>query len=176
MQITHSSIQIFASGKSKSSGLLIFGHKTMPCILGKNGIGARKLEGDGVTPAGIYKILFGYYRKDRIGHLSSNIKLYPIKQNYGWCDDPNSSLYNRFVLLPVKQSHEKLWRQDHLYDICLVLDHNQHPRKRNGGSAIFFHLIAKDNQPTQGCIGVSQAQMRKILARCATDCQIEISL
>ncbi len=160
----------------RKTGLICFAHQTLPCILGRAGIASHKSEGDGATPWGKYKILFGFYRADRIRHLSTRMELVPIKKNYGWCDDICSPLYNRFVKLPTKWQHEKLWRNDHLYDICLVLDHNLRPRKRNGGSAIFFHLKQTDNKPTEGCIAVSLRHMKKLLMQCDAQSTISIHL
>ena len=174
-----SAVHVRQSDHCKSAGNLQFAHHTIACILGAGGIRAHKREGDGATPAGIYNILYGFYRADRVGHLTSKIKLIPIKQNYGWCDDPASCLYNRFVELPAQpslSSHEKLWRDDNLYDLCLVLDHNMHPRQRNGGSAIFFHLKHPDNLPTQGCIAISLASMKKFLTQCDPQCRLFIHL
>ncbi len=159
-------LHVRANGSSKKAGLLKFAHKTIPCILGRGGIRSSKFEGDGATPAGCFEILYGFYRADRIRPVSTRIKMHPIKQNHGWCDDPCSPSYNRFVTLPTRWRHEKLWRDDHLYDICLVLNHNIHPRRQNRGSAIFFHLKPNDNKRTEGCIAISENQMRKILGRC----------
>jgi len=146
----------------------------MPCVLGSGGIRAHKQEGDGVTPVGCFEILFGFYRADRIRPVSSQIVLIPIRKNFGWCDDPLSTLYNRFIELPTRWNHERMWRSDSLYDICLVLNQNMHPRKRNGGSAIFFHLSSKDNAPTQGCVAITQSRMMKILGRCSAQTKLII--
>lgn len=164
--IIRSTIHIRSTDNSKSTGLLQFGHKTIPCILGSGAIRARKSEGDGATPSGSYKILYGFFRADRVRPPSSRINLVPLKPDYCWCDDPESRLYNRFISTPGRERHEKLWRDDNLYDICLVLDHNQYPRKRNAGSAIFFHIKHPLNKPTQGCVAICLSQMNKILAQC----------
>ena len=52
---------------------------------------------------------------------------------------------------------------DELYDICIVLDWNVSCRKRNGGSAIFFHLIRPGYEPTAGCVALSRRDMWRIL-------------
>ena len=175
-QIDNSIARVRGAGNLNRSGILQFGHKLLPCSLGEGGIVARKREGDGATPVGNFRILYGFYRPDRIAHLSSRINLFPLKPDYGWCDDPASRFYNQFVRLPFDCSHEKLWREDHLYDICLVLDYNISIRQRNAGSAIFFHLKHHDNRPTQGCVAISLEQMRKFLAQCAPHCQISVQL
>jgi L,D-peptidoglycan transpeptidase YkuD (ErfK/YbiS/YcfS/YnhG family) len=170
--IDRSALHIRASNNSKSTGIAEFAHNFLPCILGRGGITARKSEGDSATPAGCFKILYGFYRPDRIRHLSSEMELHPIKPDYGWCDDPSSRDYNRFIRLPFAGSHEKLWRDDNLYDICLILDYNIYPRKRNAGSAIFFHLKHEDNRPTLGCIAISLGRMKKFLAQCSGQSEV----
>ena len=64
---------------------------------------------------------------------------------------------------PFKPSHERMTREDGLYDICLVMDWNIKSRKRNGGSAIFFHLARPGYKPTEGCIAVSLPAMRRLV-------------
>ncbi len=61
-----------------------------------------------------------------------------------------------------------MWREDHAYDVVLVLDFNLRPRIRGGGSAIFFHLAHADSRPTAGCLALSGADMLKLLPRLST--------
>jgi L,D-peptidoglycan transpeptidase YkuD (ErfK/YbiS/YcfS/YnhG family) len=105
-------------------------------------------------------------RRDRLRFVTAALPSKFILPDDGWCEVPADRNYNRPVRLPYAASHERLWRDDNLYDVIVVLDHNQVPRRRYGGSAIFFHLMAPDGRPTQGCVAVSQASMRKILALC----------
>lgn len=58
-----------------------------------------------------------------------------------------------------------MWRDDHAYDVVLVLDFNLRPRIRGGGSAIFFHLAHGDGRPTAGCLALERADMLKLLPR-----------
>ncbi|MEM9277527.1 MAG: hypothetical protein AAGA76_03045, partial [Pseudomonadota bacterium] len=53
-------------GTKLAAGLLQFGNRVIECRLGRTGITGRKSEGDGATPKGNFRILFGYYRADRI--------------------------------------------------------------------------------------------------------------
>jgi L,D-peptidoglycan transpeptidase YkuD (ErfK/YbiS/YcfS/YnhG family) len=68
------------------------------------------------------------------------------------------------VRLPYPASHERLWREDHLYDLVVLLGYNDGPRIRGRGSAIFMHLAAPDFAPTAGCIALREADLRKLLA------------
>lgn len=150
-------------GALPHQGLFSFNGKTIPCCLGRSGITTCKREGDGATPAGQFKILYGFYRQEKLPAVQSQLMLFAIKPNYGWCDQPNSANYNQFVELPYKQSHEEMYRRDRLYDVCIVLDYNIFPRKRGGGSAIFFHHTNIENGPTEGCVAIDPKYMRLLL-------------
>jgi L,D-peptidoglycan transpeptidase YkuD (ErfK/YbiS/YcfS/YnhG family) len=143
-------------------GLLLFAGKAYPCALGRGGISAFKREGDGATPLGRMRVLGGYQRTDRMGRLASPLELKPIGRNDGWCDEPRDRNYNRPVRLPYPASSERMCRDDGLYDICIVLDHNIAVRKRFGGSAIFFHVAKDGLRPTEGCIALPLDVMKKI--------------
>ena len=67
--------------------------------------------------------------------------------------------------MPYRVSHERMMRDDRLYDACLVLDWNIRPRRRSRGSAIFFHLARPGFKPTEGCVAVSAQAMRRLLPR-----------
>lgn len=62
-------------------------------------------------------------------------------------------------------SHEKLKRDDHLYDMVVVMDHNVTRHLSVGGSAIFFHLAYDDYRPTEGCVAISRRDMEWLLPR-----------
>ena len=38
----------------------------LPCVLGASGISRAKREGDKATPAGVMRVLHGYFRSDRM--------------------------------------------------------------------------------------------------------------
>jgi L,D-peptidoglycan transpeptidase YkuD (ErfK/YbiS/YcfS/YnhG family) len=132
--------------------------------LGRSGRTSRKREGDGATPIAAMPLLYGYYRRDRgIGALSTRLRMLPIGRSMLWCDAPGDANYNRPVKAPFTPSHERLMRQDHLYDICLVMDWNIGMRRRGCGSAIFFHLAKPGYQPTEGCVAIRKRDMLRLL-------------
>ena len=140
------------------------GHLTFPAALGRSGRTSRKREGDGATPIGAMRILYGYYRRDRIaGPLPTSLPMTQIDDTMLWCDAPAHAKYNRPVQAPFTPSHEELKREDGLYDICLVMDWNVTSRRRNLGSAIFFHCARPGYTPTQGCVAIDIADMRRLL-------------
>ncbi|MGD0634494.1 MAG: L,D-transpeptidase family protein [Beijerinckiaceae bacterium] len=160
-------------------GHLQAGSITLPCALGKSGISHHKREGDKATPAGSFRLLYGYYRRDRGPRPQSAVPLIALRPDLGWCDDPESALYNTPLTLPARQSHEEMWRQDGLYDLVLVLDYNLDPRRRGKGSAIFLHcartgLAASDLKPTLGCVALPQAVLRRLLPRLARGALVKI--
>jgi len=166
-----------ASG-SKSSARLMAGLLVIPCRIGRSGIVHDKREGDGATPAGTWRIGGGFFRADRVSRPNVAMGVRPMRQDDGWCDDADNFQYNRWVRLPFTASHETMWMDAPSYDIVLVLGHNQTPRVRGRGSAIFFHLTtadtARSSGPTAGCIAISRADMRRLLPRLAHDCQMVI--
>jgi L,D-peptidoglycan transpeptidase YkuD (ErfK/YbiS/YcfS/YnhG family) len=146
-------------------GRLHAGPLTFRCALGCNGISRRKREGDHATPAGSFRFLFGYFRADRVPRRAMALSMRPLSQSLGWCDDSRVPAYNRPVRLPFRASHEILWREDRLYDLVIVLDYNMYPRRRNRGSAIFLHCCREGFFPTEGCIALDPADLRRLLPR-----------
>jgi L,D-peptidoglycan transpeptidase YkuD (ErfK/YbiS/YcfS/YnhG family) len=137
------------------------------CAIGRGGIRQDKREGDRSTPGGAFRLLGGFFRQDRVLRKAWISPMRPVRPSDGWCDDPESALYNRRVVLPCRASHEKLWRADRLYDLVIILDYNIHPRRKNRGSAIFLHCARPDFAPTGGCIALRLDDLRRLLPRLA---------
>ena len=133
------------------------------CAIGKNGISKNKREGDLKTPSGIFKLKKVFYRKDRIKFVRTPLKKRNIKRNIGWCDDPASKYYNREIKFPFKESAEKLWRKDNIYDLIIVLNYNFNPIIKKRGSAIFVHICKKNYLPTKGCVAINKKDMINLL-------------
>jgi L,D-peptidoglycan transpeptidase YkuD (ErfK/YbiS/YcfS/YnhG family) len=138
------------------SGYLKYKDLKFKCALGKAGIRKKKIEGDNITPKGVFRIVKIYYRKDRLKKLSSKFTLIEITKSMGWCDDPKSKKYNQLIKLPSQFSHEKLHRKDNIYDLILVLNYNIKPTIKNKGSAIFMHVAKKNYERTAGCIALNK--------------------
>jgi L,D-peptidoglycan transpeptidase YkuD (ErfK/YbiS/YcfS/YnhG family) len=155
------------------SGYLKYKNLKFKCALGKAGIGEKNIEGDKITPKGTYRVVNIYYRKDRIKKIISEVKPIEIKKNMGWCDDPNSKKYNQFIRLPSDYSYEKLYRNDNLYDLILVLNYNMDPITKNKGSAIFIH-ITNNYKATKGCVGLKKRNLIKLIKILTKKTQIKI--
>jgi L,D-peptidoglycan transpeptidase YkuD (ErfK/YbiS/YcfS/YnhG family) len=159
----------------KKSGYLKYKNFKYRCALGKGGVNKKIKEGDGITPKGVFKITKIYYRADKIKIIKTNIKKIKITKNMGWCDDPVSRFYNRQIKLPSKFSHEKLYRNDDLYDLIAVMNYNTNPIIRNKGSAIFIHISKNSYKKTQGCIALKKKDLIKILTKIKKNTKIKIN-
>jgi L,D-peptidoglycan transpeptidase YkuD (ErfK/YbiS/YcfS/YnhG family) len=151
----------------RARGWLTAGPFRIPCALGPKGIVRVKREGDKGTPAGRFRLLWGYYRPDHVRLRAAGAPLRSMRRDQGWCEDPESPRYNRPVRLPALDCTDRMWRDDHLYDLTFVLDQNFSRRAKGRGSAIFFHLARPGLTPTAGCVAISAADMRKLAPRLA---------
>lgn len=149
----------------RHSARLQWGQVIVSAVIGKAGISCRKREGDGASPAGAYDLRPGFFRFDRLGRIKSGLPMKPVSRRMGWSDAPRSGRYNRPVPAGSPESHETLWRDDHVYDVVIPTSHNQRPRILGAGSAIFLHLSRPDCQPTEGCVAIGLADMRRLLPR-----------
>ena len=154
---------------------LIYRNYKAKCAIGKRGIGIKKREGDLITPKGAYKIRYVLYRKDRIKKFKTKLKKIVLKKNMGWCNDPNSTRYNKLIKLPATYSFEKLYKKENIYDIILVLNYNMRPIVRNKGSAIFIHVVKGNYKKTEGCVSLKKNHLLKILKQINKNTLIKIA-
>jgi len=144
-------------------GWASLGRLTFRCALGRGGITADKVEGDGCTPAGRFPIRRLLYRPDRVRDIACAFPIQPMSPGDGWCDAPVDPAYNRLVTRPYPARHETLWREDPLYDLLLVIGHNDDPVVPGKGSAVFLHLAHADYRPTDGCVAFARADFVTLL-------------
>jgi L,D-peptidoglycan transpeptidase YkuD (ErfK/YbiS/YcfS/YnhG family) len=142
--------------------------------VGKAGVRADKREGDGATPAGSFPLLFGMYRSDRAGVPATMLPMTPLLERHAWVDDPQDPNYNRLVELPYPAHAERLWRDDAIYDLLVVVGYNINPRRPGAGSAIFLHVARSDFLPTAGCIAVDHGVLLRLLPALGTDSMLTI--
>jgi L,D-peptidoglycan transpeptidase YkuD (ErfK/YbiS/YcfS/YnhG family) len=155
-----------AISRRATRGVVSVGGRTLPCALGRSGQRAIKREGDGATPLGRWALQSVYYRSDRIARPHTRLPVNAIRSSDGWCDAPTDRNYNRAVRLPYPARIEHLHRADHVYDLIVVLSHNQRPRRRGCGSAIFMHVARPGFLATEGCIALRLADLRRVLEAC----------
>jgi L,D-peptidoglycan transpeptidase YkuD (ErfK/YbiS/YcfS/YnhG family) len=160
-------IVVRSLNRKAARGWLTLGPLRFPCALGRSGCLHRKTEGDGGTPIGTWRLRAARYRADhgsrpRIG--ASGLSVRSTRPGDGWCDARADRNYNRAVQRPYPASSETLWRDDPLYDLIVVLDHNERPRIQGGGSAIFMHVARPGYTPTEGCVALRIDHLRHVLA------------
>lgn len=149
-----------------SDGFVAIGQREVRCALGPTGVIAAedKREGDGATPLGVWPMRRVLYRPDRGAAPITALPVQPIEESDGWCDDPADPAYNQPVTLPYPGSAERMWREDQLYDIVVILGHNDEPPVPGMGSAIFLHCAKPGYPPTQGCVALERADLESLLA------------
>jgi L,D-peptidoglycan transpeptidase YkuD (ErfK/YbiS/YcfS/YnhG family) len=135
------------------------------CALGRSGvvIAGSKREGDGATPLGDWPMRQVFWRPDRLEKPITQLPVISLRPDIGWCDDPAHPAYNSQVVLPFPASHENLWREDHIYDLIVVLGYNDDPAIAGKGSAIFLHIAREDFSPTEGCVACSRDDLLALL-------------
>jgi L,D-peptidoglycan transpeptidase YkuD (ErfK/YbiS/YcfS/YnhG family) len=168
-------IWVAPSAFDRRRGLLVTAGAAFPCALGRAGPVIAKREGDGGTPVGTFRTIGALYRPDRLQRPRTALPSRPLRPDDGWCDDPGSRFYNQWVRLPFPASHERLWRDDHLYDVVVVLDYNLEYPVAGAGSAIFLHQARLGLAPTEGCVAVSPEAMRRLLPRIGPETRLTIS-
>lgn len=106
-----------------------------------------------------------FYRPDRVQRPATALPVAPLEPSFGWCDDPDHADYNRRVALPHPARCERMWRDDGLYDVVAVTDHNRDPVVPGAGSAVFVHVAGDGYPPTEGCVAFAESDLREILSR-----------
>ena len=150
---------------------------TASCVFGENGLvqAANKREGDKATPLGVWPVRRALFRADRMSAPKTALRINAITPEDGWCDDPDDAAYNRPVALPYPGRHEVLSRKDGLYDLVVVLGHNDDPPVSGFGSAIFLHCQSADGKPTLGCLAVPKPQLIELVSRLFPGDAIEVT-
>jgi L,D-peptidoglycan transpeptidase YkuD (ErfK/YbiS/YcfS/YnhG family) len=143
---------------------------------GLAGVKIDKREGDHASPAGTYKLLYGFYRPDRTAWPKTDLPLTALRPDFGWCDAPDDPHYNTLVTLPYPASTELLWRDDGLYDLIVVIGYNTDPVVPGKGSAIFLHVARPDFSGTEGCIAIEGKELMALLGLLGPGSKITIEV
>jgi L,D-peptidoglycan transpeptidase YkuD (ErfK/YbiS/YcfS/YnhG family) len=165
-------VSVFADGR------LLFEGRETRCALGRGGVtpAARKREGDGATPAGCWPLRSVLWRPDRISSPATHLPRRAIEPGDGWCDAPADPAYNQPVRLPYPASAERMWRDDEVYDLVMVLGYNDAPVLPGAGSAIFMHVARPDYSPTEGCIALALQDLMVLVTRAGPGDAIRVAV
>jgi L,D-peptidoglycan transpeptidase YkuD (ErfK/YbiS/YcfS/YnhG family) len=157
-------------------GRFQLGDRWTRCALGRGGViaAADKREGDGATPLGVWPMRRVLYRPNRGAPPATALPTTAISPDDGWCDDVGDAAYNRPVSLPYPGRCERMWREDGLYDLVVVLAHNDDPPIPGLGSAIFLHCASPEFKPTEGCVALAREDLEAVLALALQGDAIEV--
>jgi len=169
-------LRVSAAAGDRRRGWLIAGPFVLPVALGRGGIKANKREGDGATPRGRFKLRRLWWRADRGPRPRTRLPVRRITPTDAWCEDPADRRYNRPIRLAPGTPGDRLWREDHLYDLVIELDHNTRPRIAGRGSAVFIHVARPRYAPTIGCVALKADSLHRLLNVLAQSAKITIHL
>jgi L,D-peptidoglycan transpeptidase YkuD (ErfK/YbiS/YcfS/YnhG family) len=169
----YSLVRIRTRPGQRSRGWLSAGQFALPIALGRAGIKANKREGDGATPRGRFRLVRLWWRADRAMAPRTGLPVRRITPHDAWCEDPADRRYNRPVR--ARKGADRLWRDDHLYDFIIDLDHNTRPRIAGRGSAVFVHVARENFAPTAGCVALEAKRLKALLWHLGPGTQIEIA-
>jgi L,D-peptidoglycan transpeptidase YkuD (ErfK/YbiS/YcfS/YnhG family) len=161
---TFSALYVRTRPGDRTQGWLIAGPLHIKVALGRSGIRANKLEGDGGTPRGNFRLTRLWWRPDRGPRPHSRLPWRRITRRDAWCEQPDDRRYNRPIRLAADEAGDRLWRDDRLYDLLIELSHNTRPRVARRGSAVFVHVARPGLQPTAGCVALPAARLRWLVA------------
>jgi L,D-peptidoglycan transpeptidase YkuD (ErfK/YbiS/YcfS/YnhG family) len=167
-------LTVQADSADTSLGWLSLGGRRWRCTVGAGGVREDKVEGDAATPAGSFPLRRIYFRNDRLVLPKVRLPARPISEHDGWCDDPRSSTYNRLVRVPNEWSHEKMWRDDGLYDLVVVVGYNDDPPEGEWGSAIFLHVAREDYAPTKGCVALARDDLLELVTLIGPETRLNV--
>ncbi len=156
-------------------GILVYGGASFHCALGRGGVSAHKVEGDGTTPAGRFPLRRVMYRPDRLARPGTELAVRELGPDDGWCDAPGCPEYNRLVRLPHDGGFEPLWRADGIYDVLVELGYNDDPVIDGRGSAVFLHVARAGYPATEGCVALALGDLLDLLAACPSAARLMVS-
>jgi L,D-peptidoglycan transpeptidase YkuD (ErfK/YbiS/YcfS/YnhG family) len=115
----------------------------------------KKIEGDGRTPAGVYRIgsSFGFAASPRPGYRQ-------IADDTVCVDDPASRAYNTITSRGIvgRKVHGENMRAVPGYRHGLVVNYPTDAKAR-GGSCIFIHIKRASMAPTAGCVALLEERV-----------------
>ncbi len=124
-----------------------------------------KREGDGRAPAGAFALsrAFGYAQT---GQAAPHLPYLALTPTVECVDDEASSSYNKMVdnrtVARAWTSSEAMRRNDELYRLGLMVDHNASPVQPGAGSCIFLHIQRTPPAPTAGCTAMAPADIEAL--------------
>lgn len=130
----------------------------------ETGSGPVKAEGDGKSPAGVFRLGKAFGFADAPSWL--RLPYLELTDTTECVDDSTSSHYNTVVdrasVPRVDWSSSEKMRSISVYEHGVEVVQNDPPRPR-AGSCIFLHLVDPGGKPTAGCTSMSAGPMDALL-------------
>ncbi|MFG2122195.1 L,D-transpeptidase [Streptomyces sp. NPDC048710] len=136
-----------------------------PARFGAKGLveGQSRKQGTNTTPTGLYRLPFAFGIKAAPSGTRTEYRA--VKESSWWCEDVDSTSYNRWVdPLPADcraSESEQLSSYGTQYAYGLVIGFNYDEPVRGRGAGIFLHVNGK--AATAGCVSVPEDAMQRIL-------------
>lgn len=125
--------------------------------------GAEKYEGDGATPAGVFRISAAFGAAPRKVDLAWTV----ARPGLVCVTDKGSPHYNKVVDLarvPMRwDSDEPLLGVDDSYELAVVLDQNVAPVEPGRGACIFIHAWKGTGKPTNGGVATTKDAVESLV-------------
>ncbi len=125
---------------------------------------AKKTEGDGCSPAGLFA-LTGLY-----GYSDATFKMDYLKVNdHTFCvDDASSKYYGKIVSTDTvkkdwKSAETMRLKNSNQYKFGIFVAYNTTQVKPAKGSCIFMHIWGKNQTPTSGCTAMTENNLLQIM-------------
>jgi L,D-peptidoglycan transpeptidase YkuD (ErfK/YbiS/YcfS/YnhG family) len=152
-----------------------------PVVVGRNGLGwgrglnepanlpgPIKKEGDGKSPAGIFRLSSAFGVAEPGLTVGIRLPYQRLTSAIECVDDVKSVRYNSIVDRsgigrPDWNSSEKMLAVGERYRLGVVVDHNTDPREPGGGSCIFLHIWENAKTGTSGCTAMAPARMEDLV-------------
>jgi L,D-peptidoglycan transpeptidase YkuD (ErfK/YbiS/YcfS/YnhG family) len=175
---TNGTMQLFA--RSDANTVWEKAGDAFPVVVGRSGLAWRALpgeavgkqnfkrEGDGKSPAGIFRLTFafGFAPRSEAGPL--HIPYRRIARTWKCVDDPESRYYNMVfdsttVGEPDWNSAEDMRHIDPAYAWGVFVAHNTDPVVPGAGSCIFLHIWDGPRTTTSGCTAMEEWRMLEVI-------------
>jgi L,D-peptidoglycan transpeptidase YkuD (ErfK/YbiS/YcfS/YnhG family) len=154
---TYAQLQAF----DRVGGAWVAAFPPMTARLGRNGVSAHHMEGDGTTPAGTFTMTEAFGNDANPG---TRLPYRPVHINDEWVSDSTSPFYNTWQVGPANgrwSSSEKLWTFTTAYAYAVVIDYNRFPVVPYRGDGIFLHV--QTGSPTSGCVAIDRGDLVSIM-------------
>ena len=149
-------------------------------VHGQEEKGPRKVENDGRSPAGVFRI-GTIYTYDSALPPGSDYPFHTVTAADAWIDDANHPKYNQHVIVDPKNpppwyAKQRMRLGDFAYRWLIEIRHNSDPPTPGLGSAIFFHLRRGTHRPSVGCTVMAEADIVSLIRWLRADARPHFAL